>query len=159
PKDPIDMKEWSQKFEGMNPFVTSGSQTLSEDKNFWSSAPIKSSPTPARRPGKARTRGMAKTNGEKAPNQTTTSGGGGSQFDTGTANIPPVFPGFKVDPPAETKEDFIFDLRATAESPRKTKSSTERTKPEGPSDDPLFKRGNSTIPPAQPPIPILNPPV
>lgn len=51
PKDnTINIDDWSKKFEGMNPFMTPGTKKLSEDQNFWSSVPLRSTPlksTPA----------------------------------------------------------------------------------------------------------------
>ena len=163
PKDPIDMRQWKEKFEGMNPFMTPRSQKLSEDKSFWSSVPLKSSPNSARRAGRPRTRGTAHTNWEKpeAPSFPTSAGGEGVQFGVGTTNAPSVFPGVKINPLAQTTEDFILEFGAPSpDSPRKPKVPSTRVKPEGLSEDPppSPRRVDPAIPPAQPPIPILNPP-
>lgn len=53
--NPVDIEDWTKRFEGMNPFMTPGTKKLSEDKNFWSSAPLRGTPASSRpRAGRAR---------------------------------------------------------------------------------------------------------
>ena len=49
PTSKINIDDWTKKFEGMNPFMTPDTKKLSEDPKFWSSVPLKATPTPARR--------------------------------------------------------------------------------------------------------------
>jgi len=43
-----NIDEWTKSFAEMNPFMSPGTKKLSEDKNFWTSAPLKSTPPQAR---------------------------------------------------------------------------------------------------------------
>lgn len=62
PREPINIEDWTKKFEGLNPFLSPETKKSSEDKNSWSSQPLGTSPRHGRirvGGGKVRKGGLA----------------------------------------------------------------------------------------------------
>jgi curved DNA-binding protein CbpA len=163
-KKSINIEDWTKKFEGMNPFMTPGTKKLSEDKDFWSTAPLRSTPTPVRPIRMGRGRG-AKRGGladmgdlkRELPKMD-----GGVKF----GGLPPVFSTFNVEMPTKSREE----VHPTSPN-NSVPDPVERTTPNPvlqqptPAAAPVTFSSNPAIPPLGCPysseateIPVLNAP-
>jgi curved DNA-binding protein CbpA len=106
PEPKMNIDEWTQKFAGMNPFMSPETKTLSEDKNFWSSVPLKSTPQTAKsskRPARSRKGGGLEDMGDLQRDLPK------AQTKFGSPGPVPVFGAFNMDVPSPmTRPTFNF---------------------------------------------------
>ena len=111
----MNMDEWTQNFAEMNPFMSPGTKKLSEDKNFWSSAPLTSTPPQA-------------GSGKKPPSCPRSRRGGGlgdmrdlkrdlpkteTKFES--PGVVPVYPAFTMEvPTSQGQAKPVFNLFGTS---------------------------------------------
>ena len=165
PKEKINIDEWTHEFEGMNPFMTSETKNLSEDKNFWSSVPLKATPPRTRRVpvrGIKIKRGGGLADMSEMKKELPEMGGGIKLNGVGVA---PAFATFNVDVPAVQKPTFAAPPAASLfggvpTSPVKPTTPLDTTQQPTPEAAPLF---NPLVPSSPPPpsqfIPELHPPM
>ena len=161
PKEKIDINDWTKRFEGMNPFMSPETKKLSEDPKFWSSAPLKATPTPARRfPLRGikvkRTGGLGDMSDMKKELPKTDGG-----VKLNGAGVTPVFATFNVNIPnpsfAVPPTPTMFGGMATS-SPIKPTTPMDTTQQPTPAATPHFNPPTSPSRPSTHCIPQLHPP-
>lgn len=178
PEPKMNIDEWTERFAGMNPFMSPETKTLSEDKNFWSSVPLKSTPQKAKpsipQTAKPSERPMARPRSRKA-------GGLGDMGDLKrdlpkaetkfeSAGPVPVFGAFNMNvpsPKSRGEPTFNFAARSPVKpvvpEPTTPVRAQQPTPQSTPFQPPPFTAFPQPAPPvfSQPPIqePSLNPPI
>ena len=156
-KEQINLEDWTKKFEGMNPFMTPETKKLSEDKNFWSSVPLKSTPIPATKGRPIRAARSVKNGGlddmgdlkKELPKM-----GGMGTFDG--PGVAPVFASFNMQVPKPS--DPIFPTSPIKPTP--PDSQTPNHQQPTPATTPAFhflSPPPTTFPVSE--IPVLNAPI
>ena len=155
PPKPINIDEWTKKFEGMNPFMSPETKKLSEDKNFWSSVPLKPSPRKTRsgRP-QSKNEHFANLNDLK---ENLPKSGAQARFES--PGVTPVAHTFNINVPLEKKEKtfkFYTPTDAGISTPNQaTQQPTPATTPFQPTQPPPSASAASK---SYDPVPKFNPP-
>jgi len=164
PKETFNIDDWTKTFEGMNPFASPETKKLSEDPKFWSSVPLKATPTPARRVPirgiKVKRAGGLGDMSDMKKELPKTDGG----IRLNGVGVTPVFATFKVDIPYGQNPSFatpppptVFGGMATSQ-PSTLTTPLETTQQPTPASTPLFNPPLSPRRPSVQCIPQLHPP-